>query len=123
MAQKISAAIVYFFAGMNAGAYLLQQAGIDKLLGISVATGGAKKTQQLGQQYQSVPTGPDTGETMIGMYTTVTQFFTDISTYIFPAMDLLENVGVPNFWITFATTIAGIAFAFNVASFLKGVDL
>lgn len=123
MATKLTTVIVYFFAGMNAGAVLLQQAGIDDLLGISVATGGQEMTKELGNQYQSVPTGPGVGETMINMFTAVTSFFADLATYIFPAMQMLENVGVPEFWIVFCTTIAGVAFSFDVASFLKGVSL
>ena len=123
MAQKLTTNIVYFFAGMNAGAILLRQAGIDDLLGISTRTGGAEMTRQLGNEYQSVPTGSTTGETMIGMFTSLTQFLVDISTYIFPAMDMLSNVGVPDFWIAFASTIASIVLLFDLISFLKGGNL
>lgn len=123
MAQKVTTVIVYFFAGVNAGAYLLQQFGIDDLLGIGVATGGHERTQQVAHQYESVPTGNSIGGTLIGLYNTVTTFFTDLITYIFPAMDMLANLGVANEWIVFLSTIAGIAFAFDAVSVLMKVNL
>lgn len=123
MATKLTTVITYFFVGMNAGAWLLQQAGLDHLLGIGIATGAHERTQQVANSGQSVPVGKNIGSTLIGMYTAVTDFITGILTYIFPAMDALYNVGVPEFWIVFISTVAGVAFAFDAASFIRGVRL
>lgn len=121
--MKISIQIVLFLIFLNAGAVMLDEAGVNDALGIEPAVGGSERLENVQEDTQKFSTGTGLGETLFGMYTTLGRTVETVVELVTAGPTMLKNAGVPAFFVDYVFAGLLIIPVLDVVSFLRGLDL
>lgn len=119
MAYKISMWIVLFLLFFNGGAVMLQASGAADYLGVTPATGGGERLDDVSDELNSYETGNGGGSTLFGLYNTLSQPLEAAFNAIFPGAQMLKNVGVPGYLVTFLFTGLAVVPGYDLLVFLR----
>lgn len=124
--MRISIKIIIFLVLFNAWGGLIQTYDLDDHLGINAETGNPEELQNAVESSETVDTGSAIGDTLIGMYKSLTRTVKDMVLAVQPGAEMLVNV-VPHgpaedfvFWMFTATPIICAA---DTLAYMRGVDI
>lgn len=120
MAYRLSIWIVLFLISFNAGAVMLDSAGVDDYLGISTELGDTSAIEQA-QDTTDVQTGTGTGSTLFGTYNRLTTALNTFFNAIMPGAEMMKNAGVPAELVNFTFSVLVVIPVIDLIRFLRGI--
>lgn len=99
--MRYSTRVVIFLLFLNAGAIAIGQAGVAGDMGIQPAVGGDDALSEANQSASRVDASGGFGGTLFGLYSSVASVFQTIGAAAFAGPQMLINLGLPAFFVTF----------------------
>lgn len=124
--MRLSVKIVIFLILFNGWAGIIQKYHIDDHLGINAETGNPKKLQEAVDRSQTVKTGNAIGNTLIGMYNSMSSTVESIVKATQPGAKMMIMIvphGVAEDFITWLFTITPLLAGLDILAYLRGVDI
>lgn len=119
MSYKISIWIVLFLLFFNGGAVMLEESAAADYLGVNPAVGDNEQLDKAKQEAQKYGTGTGGGQTLFGLWNSLSNVLQTVVDSIFPAATMMRNVGVPNYIVTYFFTGISIVPGIDVIMFLR----
>ncbi len=120
MAYRISFWIVIFLICFNGGALLLETSGAADYMGVEPSTGSPEQLEEAKDSAKNFDTGEGSGDTLFGLANSLMNPLETIFNTIFPGGEMLINVGVPAYLVTFCLTALSIIPGYDAMQFLRG---
>ncbi|MFD2655335.1 hypothetical protein ACFSUP_04370 [Gracilibacillus thailandensis] len=118
--RRITTVIVVFFVYFTAAANLLEITGLAAAMGASTSFTAGNEFQSAVTALQSIQAGSGLTDTLIGIYTGVTNGFRAFLAGVTAGPRLLVNAGVPASFVAFLFAPATVWIGIDIAYYLSG---
>jgi len=118
--MRISLKVTVFLVLLNASAGMIGQMGVAGDMGVDPTVGGDERIQEANQTAGEVQSGEGFGDTLFGVFASVSGLFGTVFSLVFAGPTMLANIGIPGPIVAFLFAPAYLLVAADVAYILSG---